>query len=57
MDDMIWQWLVIGALVVLAAIYLARVIRRTIRQPFCSDCPGCTNKKLKPQGDKDENRF
>jgi hypothetical protein len=42
---MIWQWIIITVCAVLAAWYLVGVIRKTINQPFCSDCPGCRPKK------------
>ncbi len=38
---MMLQWVIIGAAVLLAGIYLYRLMRKTLKAPFCSDCAGC----------------
>ncbi len=43
------QWLIIAVLVGAAGIYLVRLMRRTLKQPFCSDCAGC---HVKPRAKK-----
>lgn len=43
---MIWQWVIISIAVGLATLYLFKAVRRTMRRPFCSDCPGCSPRKL-----------
>jgi hypothetical protein len=42
---MMLQWVIIGATVLLAGIYLYRLMRKTLKAPFCSDCAGCDTKK------------
>jgi len=42
---MIVQWLIIAALVAAAGVYLVRLTRQTLKQPFCSDCAGCDTPK------------
>ncbi len=38
------QWLIIGGAVLLAGIYLYRLMRKTLKAPLCSDCAGCDTK-------------
>jgi hypothetical protein len=43
---MIWQWIIIGAAVLLAGLYILRLVRANLKAPFCSDCAGCHGNRL-----------
>ncbi len=43
---MIWQWVIIGAAVLLAGLYILRLVRANLKAPFCSDCAGCRGSRL-----------
>lgn len=43
---MVWQWIIIGAAVLLAGLYILRLVRANLQAPFCSDCAGCHGSRL-----------
>ncbi|RJP75390.1 MAG: FeoB-associated Cys-rich membrane protein [Candidatus Zixiibacteriota bacterium] len=44
---MIWQWIIIGLLVAVAALYLYRAVKRSLQAPGCSTCTACNPRKWK----------
>jgi hypothetical protein len=44
---MIWQWIIIGLLVAVAAVYLIRTVRGSLQAPGCASCEACNPNKWK----------